>query len=126
MPPATIVLLVDDEFLIADMVCDALTDRGFAVVIAHDAAEAVALLAATPIDALVTDINMGGGDDGWAVARCARDTVPEIPVVYTTGGAAHEFAVHGVVDSVLVTKPFPTTVVVDAVVRLLGGPSIKH
>ncbi len=121
MPATTTILLVDDEVLIADMVCDALTDRGFEVVIANDAVEAIELIATTPtIDVLVTDINMGPGTDGWHVAQCARMACPSLPVVYTTGGAAHEFAHYGVDGSVLVTKPFPMTAIIDAVTQLLG------
>lgn len=120
MPTAPIILLVDDEVLIAEIVGDALTDRGFAVIFANDAAAALDLIATTPaIDALVTDINMGSGADGWHLARCARTACPTLPVVYTTGGAAAEFASHGVDDSVLVVKPFDVDRVVAAVTHLL-------
>lgn len=127
MPATTTILLVDDEVTIAAMVGDALTDEGFAVVIANDGAEALDLIAANPsIDALVTDIDMEPGTDGWDVARCARAACPKLPVVYTTGGAAHEWAQNGVDGSVLVTKPFPTAAIVDAVTHVLAKAAATY
>ncbi len=122
--PTTTILIVDDECLIAEMVCDALSDSGFEVVVAHDAAEAIDRIAEKPeIAALVTDINMGAGADGWHVARCARDASPTLPVVYTTGGAAHEWTAKGVDGSVLLVKPFDVDRVVAAVTHLLEKAS---
>ncbi len=123
MSASPTILLVEDEILIADMLCGALIDEGFEVVLACDGAEALDLITVTPrIDVLVTDINIGPGTDGWDVARCARCACPAMPVIYTTGGAAHEFAQHGVAGSLLVMKPFLMTVVVTAISRLLDNP----
>ena len=121
MPVATI-LLVDDEFLITEMMTDALADGGYEVVVANDGAEALAIIDddAVTIEALVTDVNMGAGADGWSVARRARRQQPNLPVVYTTGGAAHEWAAHGVAASILVVKPFPVSQVLDALHGLLS------
>lgn len=118
---ATTILLVDDEFFITEVMTDALADDGFEVVVAHDVATALAIIddAAVPFAALVTDVNMGPGADGWAVARRARTVQPDLPVIYTTGGAAHEWAAQGVSASVLVTKPFPLAEVVGTLHQLL-------
>ena len=127
VPNATTILLVDDEVLITDMVCDALMDSGFEVVIANDGGEALDVIGMNPsIHALVTDINMGPGADGWHVARCAREACPELPVVYTTGGAAHEWVRHGVDGSILVVKPFHVDRVVSALNQLLNGSPTTH
>ncbi|MGI4877058.1 MAG: response regulator [Janthinobacterium lividum] len=127
MPDTTTILVVDDEALIAGMVCDALTDSGFEVVIANDGGEALSVIAANPgIHALVTDINMGAGADGWHVARCAREALPLLPVVYTTGAAAHEWVKHGVHGSILVVKPFHTDRIVAALIQLLNGSPTTH
>lgn len=123
MRPATTVLLVDDEVLITEMLTDVLIDNGFGVVVANDAAEALAAIAATPsIAMLVTDVNMGTGDDGWTVARRAREALPALAVIYTTGGASHEFIEHAVPGSVLLAKPFAVGQLVSAVSLLLTGP----
>lgn len=127
VPDTTTILVVEDEALIACMVSDALTDSGFEVVIAYDGSEALSTIAQNPgIHALVTDINMGAGADGWHVARCAREASPLLPVVYTTGGAAHEWVRHGVHGSILVVKPFRVDRIVSALFELLNGSPTTH
>ena len=118
---ATTILVVDDEFFLTEIMTDAFAEDGFEVVVANDGASAMAIIdnATVPIAALVTDINMGPGANGWTVARRARKVQPGLPVVYTTGGAAHEWVANGVTASVLVTKPFPVSEVVGAVHELL-------
>lgn len=127
VPDATTILVVDDEALITFMMCDALTDSGYEVVIANDGGEALSVLEQNAgIHALVTDINMGAGADGWHVARCAREAVPLLPVIYTTGGAAHEWIRHGVHGSILVVKPFSVDRIVAALFQLLNGSPTTH
>ena len=118
---AAAILLVDDEFFLIEIMADAFAEDGFAVVVANDGAAAMAIIddATVPIAALVTDVNMGAGADGWAVARRARTVQPGLPVVYTTGGAAHEWTANGVAASILVPKPFAASQVVGAVHDLL-------
>jgi DNA-binding response OmpR family regulator len=78
--------------------------------------------------ALVTDINLAGGTDGWEVARAAREVDPEFPVVYMTGAAADEWAVQGVPKSVLLAKPFAPAQLITAISNLLntGGHRLRH
>lgn len=49
-------------------------------------------LARSDIRAVVTDINLGSGSNGWQVARRARELRPEMPLLYVTGGNADEWA----------------------------------
>jgi CheY-like chemotaxis protein len=73
---------------------------------------------------LVTDINLAGETDGWEVARAGREIDPDFPIVYMTGAAADQWAVQGVPNSVLLTKPFAPAQLVTAISQLLnsGGP----
>lgn len=81
------VLVVEDERLVAELVADALSDAGYEVVTAHSAEDAVAKLAPEPrsFSALVTDVNLEQGGDGFDVARRARELNPSIQVAYMTG-----------------------------------------
>jgi len=74
------VLLVEDEFLIAAMREDALAEGGFEVVSVHNGAKAMDALQAdaSRFRAIVTDIRMGKGPDGWEIGRHARELVPGI------------------------------------------------
>jgi len=118
-----LVIVVDDEPVIAQLLEEALTDGGFSVHSASDGAEAIRMLDATGAEyrALVTDVNLPPGKlTGWDVAKHARELYPEIPVVYMTGAAAHDWTSKGVPNSVLVQKPFAAAQVVTAVSQLLN------
>jgi len=78
------ILLVEDEFLISEWVAESLAEQGFAVACAGNAADALRLLASTPVDVLFTDIQLPGGIDGTALARRAREFLPDLPVVYAS------------------------------------------
>ncbi len=116
------VLLVEDETLIQTMLEDALTDAGFAVTTASRGEEAVGMLKSPGITyrALVTDIHLADELTGWEIAKHARMQNHEMPVIYVTGGGAHEWASHGVPNSILVPKPFAPGQVVMAVSQLLN------
>lgn len=117
-----VVLVVEDEALIQPILQDALEDGGFAVATASSAEEAIAMLEAedAAYNAVVTDVNLGSGLSGWDVARRARELTDGIPVIYMTGGNAHEWSVNGVPNSVLLPKPFAPAQLVTAVSHLLN------
>lgn len=117
-----LVLYVEDETLIQELIQGALEDAGFEVILAGDGRQAIEVLddRGASVSALVTDVNLPPGADGWAVARRAREVVPNIPVVYVTGDSAHEWTVHGVPGSVILTKPFAPAQVVVAVATLIN------
>jgi DNA-binding response OmpR family regulator len=58
------VLLVEDEYLISEWVAESLSEQGFAVRTATNAADALRKCLSSPIDVLFTDINLPGGMDG--------------------------------------------------------------
>jgi CheY-like chemotaxis protein len=117
------VLVVEDEYMVQDIVKDALNEGGFGVVIASSGEEAIELLDGdeTKFRALVTDIKMGQGRiQGWEIAKRAREIDPAFPVVYMTGDSADEWAANGVPNSILLTKPFAPAQLVTAVSQLLN------
>jgi CheY-like chemotaxis protein len=114
------VLLVEDDFA-SRMDCTAfLRTSGMKVTQACCAAAAFeALERPGHISALVTDINLGAGSDGFEVARQARVAYPDIPVVYISGAASHRHAVEGVDGSTLVTKPLHPRQILEALRRAI-------
>ena len=118
-----IVLIVDDEPLIATMVEGTFEDAGFEVRCAANAEDAAAQVAELDIrlSALVTDIRLGKGPNGWAVAVEARTKLPLLPVVYMTGDSAADWTAFGVPKSVLVQKPFVGAQVLAAVTTLMNS-----
>src|SRR5882724_6820549 len=64
------VLLVEDEFLVCDMMTEALTQHGFQVHAAMNANDALKhLTCGAPCDILLTDLNLGTGLDGVTLSR---------------------------------------------------------
>ena len=120
---APLVLVIEDEPLIADLLQTALEDAGFAVAVVSDGAEALDQLA-EPLRfaGVVTDINLGGPHDGWEIGRRAREQNAAAAIVYCTGLNAHEWASKGVPNSVILTKPFAPAQVVVALANMMNAP----
>jgi DNA-binding response OmpR family regulator len=117
----SLILITEDEILIQDIVVEGLKEAGFEVATADHGAEAIKHLESAPekIRALVTDIQLGKGPDGWDVARRARELVPDMPVVYVTADSAGDWASKGVPGSVVIQKPFANAQLITAVSNLL-------
>ena len=103
---ARTILFVEDEPLLGELMTEALTEKGFEVEVAPDAGHALRyLLSGAEVDVLFTDINLGDGMDGAALARLARELRPRLPIVYASGRrAAGEFDT--VPGSVFLPKPY--------------------
>jgi CheY-like chemotaxis protein len=110
------VLLVEDEFLISELVRDSLEEQGFAVYTAANACDALRLLVSSHFDVLFTDINLPGGMDGTTLAQRARELCPGLAVVYASGAINALAADRRVPGSLFVPKPY----VPEAIGRLLA------
>ncbi len=71
------------------------------------------------LSALVTDINLGPGDDGFDVARHARAAYPDLPVIFISGGAGSRVPLEGVDPSEFVAKPYHQQRLMDALDRAI-------
>lgn len=117
------ILVIDDEPLILEVMRSALVDAGFAVVVATDDDEAMAIIEGDQVPALVgivTDVNLGRSLTGWDLARRAREVSLNLPVVYVTGESAQEWTARGVPQSAIIGKPFAPAQVVVALSGLLN------
>jgi CheY-like chemotaxis protein len=119
-PP--VVLVAEDEELVAHFVEDVLGEAGFRAVSTTSGEEALSLLIGErdKYRVLLTDVRLTGRSDGWAVARRAREINPDLPIVYMTGAAANQWPSQGVPNSILLTKPFAPAQLVTAVSQLLN------
>jgi DNA-binding response OmpR family regulator len=119
------VLYVEDDPLIREMAAEALQDAGFEVVTAKNGSAALDALDvdADPFRVIITDINLGDGPDGWAVARHARTLNDTLPVIYVTGGHGRGLETERVPHSVMIVKPFNPAQLVVAIHSLLNAPN---
>jgi CheY-like chemotaxis protein len=110
------ILVVEDDFLIRMMLAEMLTDEGYEVVEAGSGDEALPLLDGS-VALLLTDVQLPGALNGRALVEKARQTRPDLPVIYTSGrsdGMAklgpHEVAV---------AKPYQSSDICAAVRKML-------
>jgi DNA-binding response OmpR family regulator len=122
MNEAIPVLVVDDDTSIQGIVEETLVDNGFQPTIASSGEEAIGLLGDNKYRAIIIDISLGRDRvKGWSIARRARAFNPLLPVIYITGGNTDDWAVEGVPNSILLTKPFAPSQLVTAVSQLLNA-----
>ena len=88
------VLLVDDEVDFRDLLAKRLGKRKLRVSTAGDGAEALRLLASTPVDVVVLDVRMPGMS-GTDVLREIKAKWPTVEVVMLTGHAQLDVALAG-------------------------------
>jgi DNA-binding response OmpR family regulator len=104
-----IVLVVDDERVIADTLSVILSRSGFSVITAYDGENALKLAAKVTPDLLLSDVMMGPGMDGTQLAIAMVEKCPECKVLLFSGHAATADlmakARHGGHDFALMTKP---------------------
>jgi DNA-binding response OmpR family regulator len=115
------VLYVEDDTQIRELGATELQDAGFEVIVAENGYAAFRALDndADPFCAIVTDVNLGEGPDGWDVARRARELNHTPPVVHVSGASGHEWQSKGVPNSVMIAKPFKMTQIVSTIFSLL-------
>jgi CheY-like chemotaxis protein len=120
---SVLLLLIEDEPLVALSFQDALEEAGFGICHAGNGKDAMAALEEShgDLSGIITDIRLGDGIDGWEVARHAREMKPNIPVVYTSGDSAHEHTIHGVPESVILQKPFAPAQLITAIATLINA-----
>jgi len=85
-PGHPVVLVVDDEPLIADTLVAILCKRNFAAHAAYDGAEALHIAQIIPPEFLITDVMMPGMN-GIELAMAVKDLIPDCKVLLFSGHA---------------------------------------
>lgn len=78
------VLVVEDEPLTASLLSGSLSSQGFAVEIAGDVVEALAVVDRFDPDAALIDISLGDGPNGIDLAHVLREQSPWIALLFLT------------------------------------------
>jgi DNA-binding response OmpR family regulator len=102
-----LILVAEDEPLIASFLRRGLTDEGYACVVADDAETALALARTEPVDLVLLDLILPDRS-GLDVLRVLRERDPRLPVLIVTAKDDIESKVTGLDQGAddYVTKPF--------------------
>jgi DNA-binding response OmpR family regulator len=116
----TCILIVEDEGDIRELLVEFIRDdTGFEIVEATTADAAVQLLELEGLRLIVTDINLPGRLDGIDLALVARESHPEIPVIFMSGRPAMLEKARSLFNPALFfEKPFSLTTLLRDVHRL--------
>jgi DNA-binding response OmpR family regulator len=82
-----LVLVVEDDPLVAMGVSEALTDAGAEVILAHDLHTALETAKHSAISAAILDVALGDGDSGTV---CAALKSRQVPFMFLTGFDTHD------------------------------------
>jgi len=116
-----LLLLIEDEALLAISLEAELSEEGFEVVAILDGINGMGELDrdVSRFAALVTDIRLPG-TDGWAIGKRARELNPTLPVVYMSGDSGGDWHAYGVPGSIMLSKPFASAQLIAAVANLIN------
>jgi len=113
-----VVLVVEDQVFVRIDIIGYLGDAGYTVIEADSGEAAIALCNSnTSIDIVITDINLGGSVDGWAVAERFRAILPNMPVLYTSGKTIDRSRC--VPGSAILAKPYQHSDILKECQRLI-------
>lgn len=107
--PSGRVLLVEDDDLVRQSVRRQLTSLGFEVIDARNGVEALEILSRSlDFDLLFTDAVMPGGVDGYDLVKVAREKLPRLPILLTSGYTEAVMSTKGTLDASfqLLSKPY--------------------
>ncbi|MGX7952291.1 response regulator [Tsuneonella sp. HG249] len=114
---------MDDEVLIRMTVLEELADAGYSCVEAANGKDGLRMLAErSDIALLVTDVGLPDGMSGRQLADTARESRPELPILFITGYAdqAALAKADGVGGVAVLTKPFRVEELLATVRQLLA------
>jgi two-component system cell cycle sensor histidine kinase/response regulator CckA len=119
---ATTILLAEDEAALRELTAEVLTEAGYQVLTAEDVATALAAAAAHagPIDLLLSDVVMPGGD-GARLASRLRESRPDVRVLFISGYPEEVISQQGRLENgvALLPKPFTSADLLQRVAQAL-------
>ena len=86
------ILIVDDDDLLCDMLEEVLSDAGYHVVTARSAGAAFEILATHAVAVVLTGLNLGGRESGFAILESLSAHEPPPAAVLMTAFVSHEVA----------------------------------
>jgi CheY-like chemotaxis protein len=117
-----VVLVIDDEPTIRMLIAEVLAESGYAVIEAPDGPAGLRVLESNArIDLLITDVGLPGEVNGRQVADAARQTRPDLKVLFITGYAENALMRRGRLEKgmYVLTKPFQMEVLANRIREII-------
>ena len=119
--PHQTILIIDDEFVMIEVLEMLLADEGYRVLTAADGEEGLELMQVERPDLVITDYMMPKLSGPKLVERMVADErLAGIPVIMMSGGYTHERPTH---VRAFFRKPPPVDDLLRTVAELLGPPT---
>ncbi|TFI58633.1 response regulator [Sphingomonas parva] len=118
------ILVVEDDEEVRETAVALLTELGYRVLKARDAQSALSVVeSGVPIDLLFTDVVMPGPLRSPELARKAKERLPHIAVLFTSGYTENAIVHHGRLDPgvELLSKPYSREALARKVRHVLGN-----
>ncbi|MEN3952634.1 ATP-binding protein [Iodidimonas sp. SYSU 1G8] len=118
------VLVVEDDEGVRNTVVEILSDLGYRILTARDAQSALAIVeSGVPIDLLFTDVVMPGPLRSPELARKAKERLPELIVLFTSGYTENAIVHGGQLDTGtnLLSKPYTRETLARKLRQVLAG-----
>jgi signal transduction histidine kinase/DNA-binding response OmpR family regulator len=119
-----LVLVVEDDPHVRAYSVDMISELGYRVIEAENAAAALTLLEAHPdVRLLFTDVGLPGGMNGRQLADAAQRRRPAVKVLFTTGYARNAIIHHGRLDPGLdlIVKPYTFSALAEKLHAVLAS-----
>jgi DNA-binding NtrC family response regulator len=122
------ILVVDDDMVTCELLCEVFTHEGFVTTFEHSGEEALSALSVSQPDLLLTDIRMKTRLDGLSLLGLVRRDYSAIPVVLMTAFGSIETAIRAVKEGAFdyISKPFNIDELVAIARRALANGSARQ
>jgi PAS domain S-box-containing protein len=123
------VLVVEDDDEVREVAVSMLTELGYRVVKARDAASALVVVdSGIPIDLIFTDVMMPGALRSPELARKAKERLPNVAVLFTSGYTQNAIVHGGRLDAgvELLAKPYTREGLARKVRHVLANQAQRH
>ncbi|WP_035244515.1 response regulator [Desulfonatronovibrio hydrogenovorans] len=119
MSSAKRIMIIDDDENIRTLLTDLLESNGFEVELAEDGLEGMEKLKSQSVDLILIDIRLPYVS-GIGLVRIAKQHQPGTPIICMTGyGSSPESIAEEECVGAVLSKPFKTQELMDAIDRLL-------
>ena len=123
------VLVVEDDDAVRAIVVDMLTGLGYRVLKAPEAASALTVIdSGVPVDLLFTDVVMPGPLRSPDLAKKAKERLPKLAVLFTSGYTENAIVHGGRLDAgvELIGKPYAKESLARKIRQVLAAEAAKH